>query len=500
VSASNGRLTEQTILGLAWTSLAMGAQAVLQLVALILLARLLQPSEFGLFAAAMVITGFCAIFSELGVGPAIVQRPDLEERHVRVGFTLSLLLSVAMGALVWLTAPAVAGFFKMPDLEAVVRVIAASFPLQGLVVVAMSLAQRHFRFRWLALVDAGAFGLGFVVVAPILTLLGLGIWALIGAYLAQQAARTIMLLWGQPHAKGLLLERAAISELLYFGAGFTLARVLNFAAGHGDNLVVGRGLGAHALGVYGHAYQLMAAPAMLVGQVLDRVLFPAMARVQLEPQRLARAYRSGISACALLMLPASIMVAVLAEEVVAVLLGPAWSGVALPLGILACGMLFRTSYKLSDTIARATGAVYARAWRQGAFALAVISGSAVGQYWGLGGVAWGIFAALGINFTLMAQLSLRLTGITWAEFGRAHLPGLVLAVIVGVGTWVATGWLRGQHTPPLLILLAVCLLAALLGASLTWLKPAFFLGPDARQLTKAVSNLVTPKLSRSVAE
>ena len=225
-----------------------------------------------------------------------------------------------------------------------------------------------------------------------------------------------------------------------------------------------------------------------------------MARVQLEPERLTRGYRSGIFVCALLILPGSIIVAILANEIVLVLLGPAWLGVAAPLQILACGMLFRTSYKLSDTVARATGAVYARAWRQAVFAAAVVAGAAIGQHWGLGGVAAGVFVALGINFGSMAQLSLRLTGMSWADFGRAHLPGITLSLIVGSATWIVTDWLRGQATPPALILLAVGLVAAALTAMLIWLRPVFFLGPDAQQLTRAIANLLAPKLPRSVPE
>lgn len=498
MSAARGRLTEQTIVGLVWTSMAMGAQAVLQLVALIVLARLLAPGDFGLFSAAMVVAGFCMIFSELGVGPAIVQRGDLQPRHIRVGFTMSMLLSIGMGALIWLAAPLVAGFFHMPALEPVVAVMGLTFPLQGLAAVATSLAQRNFRFRWLALIDASSFALGFVVVAPMLTFLGLGIWALVGAYLTQQAVRVVVLLIGQPHEKQPLLDVRTAGELLYFGAGFTLARVGNYLAGQGDNIVVGRALGATALGFYGHAYQLMSAPAMLVGQVLDRVLFPAMARVQSEPQRLARAYRSGVAACALLMLPASVVVAILAPDIVAVLLGPAWAGVALPLGILACGMLFRTSYKMSDTIARATGAVYARAWRQWVFAGAVVVFSAIGQFWGLGGVAVGVLLALTLNFLLMAQLSLRLNGMSWGEFARAHLPGVMLALPIGIVAWGLNSWLDVQKSPALIVLVLVVPAVLALAAVLVWLRPGFFLGPDAPQITRAISRLLPPKLQRSL--
>jgi O-antigen/teichoic acid export membrane protein len=496
VGKTHGGLTERTVAGLAWTFLAMGAQASMQIIALLLLARLLSPSKFGVFAAALVVAGFCTIFSELGVGPAIVQRPTLEPRHIRVGFTLSLILSVATGGLVWITAPGIAWFFQMPELLGVVRAIAIGFPMQGLSVVAHALAQRQLRFRWLAGIDAMSFAAGFVIVAPVMAWFGLGVWSLVGAYLTQQLLRMVSLLLGQTHAKRPLLEIGAIRELFYFGGGFTLARVGNYLAGQGDNLIVGRWLGPQALGLYSHAYQLMASPAMLVGQVLDRVLFPAMALVQFEPQRLIRAYRSGVSACALIILPASVVIGIVANEIVLVLLGSAWLDVAVPLQILAFGMLFRTSYKLSDTVARATGAVYARAWRQGVFAGAVVLGSWIGQFWGLGGVAFGVLFAIVLNFALMAHLSLRLTGMHWSDFGRAHIPGIALAAVVGVGAWIIAGWLRGQGAPPILILTNVAIFASIVSLMLIWLIPAVFLGPNTQPLLRAIAGVMPATLQR----
>ena len=87
-------------------------------------------------------------------------------------------------------------------------------------------------------------------------------------------------------------------------------------------------------------------------------------------------------------------------------------------------LLLRTSYKLSDSISRATGAVYRRAWRQAVYAGLVLSGAWTGQHWGVIGVAVGVFAALAVNFILMAELSLRIARLSWREFWRAHVPAL----------------------------------------------------------------------------
>ncbi len=493
------RLTEMTLAGLGWNSLSMGSQALVQMAALIVLARLLSPQEFGIYAAALVVGRFCALFSELGVGPAIVQRPVLEARHIRSGFTLSVGFGLTAAIVVILSADAIAAIFQMPRLADAVRIMALGFPLQGISSVAQSMALRAFRFRWVALVDAGAFAVGYLVVAPILTVLDFGVYALVVAYLVQRWLSAALLLLGQPHEKKPMLELRAIRELLYFGAGFTLARLGNAIASQADNLVVGRWLGPAALGLYAHAYQLMASPAMMFGQVLDRVLFPTMARIQDDRGRLARAYRSGVFACAAVMLPISAVVAILAPEIVLVLLGPAWSGVALPLRILACGMLFRTSYKISDTVVRATGAVYARAWRQGVFAVAVFVAALIGQGWGLGGVALGVCVALGLNFALMAELSLRLTGLRWRDFALAHLPGLVLALAAGTTAMAVATWLRDAGAGPLGIVAGAGMAGALTAPLLVLLRPGAFLGPDGAQVLRAFSKVAPAGLRGGMA-
>lgn len=480
-------LAKQSVVGMFWTALSMGALAVAELVALLVLARLLSPNEFGLYSAALIVIKFSAIFQGLGIAPAIVQRPVLEERHLRVGFTLSCLLGLAVSALVWAMAPAFADLLRLAELAPVVRAICFVFLFQGLSMVAQASAQRALRFRWLALVDACAFAAGYVIVGPVLAWLGFGIWALVGAFLTQQFISMIMLIAGQPHPMRPLLERRAILELLYFGSGFTIARVCNYLATQADRLVVGRWLGADALGVYGLSSQLMTTPAVIVGQILDRVLFPTMALVQEEPARLARAYRSAVSGCALLVLPASVVVAIVAPELVLVVLGRGWEGVVAPLQILAFSMLFRTSYKLSDSVSRATGTVYARAWRQAVFTIGVFVGSVTGQRWGVEGVAFGVGVAFAINFFLMAQLSLRVTGMSWSEFLGVHLPGLALAGVVGTGAWALVEWLRELQFPALLLLIDTALLASAGSLLLCWVLPSLFLGRDGISLLRLLA-------------
>jgi O-antigen/teichoic acid export membrane protein len=478
VSRERKGLTQQVLGGLFWTASGRAARSVLQILVLVVLARLVSPADFGVVSAALVVIGFSGIFAQLGLGPALVQRPDLEPRHLKTAFAASIYSGLLVGAVVWLSAPLVAQFFRMANLVPVLRVLAWCFPIKSLGVVSESLMQRELRFRWLAVRDVTSNFLGYGLVGPLLAWQGQGVWALVTAQLAYLGINTLMLLIGRRPLVSLWLERKAFQELAFFGGGITVARVASYFALQGDNLVVGRWLGSVALGIYGRAYQLMAAPASAIGEVLDIVLFPAMAAVQGDVRRLSLAYRKGVSFIALVVLPVSVLLFGLAPELVAVLLGPKWTDVILPLQILAVGMLFRTSYKMSDSVCRATGVIYRRAWRVVLYAALVVFGSWVGQRWGLAGVSVGVLLALTVNFVLMAQLSLPLLEMSWGDLFQAHLPALRLSAVCGLVLWGLLEPLRQWDIPDAVRLVGAGSATLAAAALLIWIAPRLFVGSD----------------------
>lgn len=471
-------MTHSTLSGLLWMFSGSLLQAVLQGIVLIFLARLVTPADFGLVGAALVVVGFSAFFSQLGIGQAMVQRANLEERHIRTGFTISLIFGILLAGAVSFIAPVISSLFRMEKLTLVLRAMSFLFLLQGVSVVAQSLLQRELRFRCLAKIQVVSYALGYGVIGVGLAFMEFGVWALVVAYLTQGALRSIILLIVKPHPKFPHIERHALRDMIYFGGGFTATRIANYIALQSDNLVVARWLGPGALGLYGRAYQLMVLPANLLGQVLDRVLFPAMAKVQNEPERLAKAYRRGVALIALVVLPMSGGIIGLAPEIIRVLLGPGWTEAIVPFQILTVGMLFRTSYKMSHSLARATGAVYPSAWRQAIYAALVLGGAWIGKHWGISGVALGVLGAIGVNFILMAQLSLKLTSITWRTLLAAHLPGLFLAAVVYAQVVVVVMVVRDLAMPAVATLIISLVTALITLLILLRFRPRFVLGND----------------------
>lgn len=499
MGSTEGGLTRRTITGLLWASGGKAGQAVLQIVVLAIMARLLTPADFGVVSAALVVIGLSSIFSQLGLGPALIQRPTLESRHLDTAFTSSVLFGCLLGAIIWLGAPVAADVLRIAGVKPVLRVLAWVFPLQGVGVAADSLLRRELHFRWLARLDVAAYALGYGLIGIGLALAGAGVWALVAGYIAQVALRSTVLLIRRPPRWRLPFDRAAFRELFYFGGGFTLAKVANYFAVQGDNLVVGRFLGPQALGFYGRAYSLMAAPAYGFGTILDQVLFPAMAKVQHQPERLAAAFRRGVALIALLTLAPSAALILLAPEFITLVLGARWAPTVLPFQILTIGMLFRTSYKMSDSLARSTGVVYQRAWRQIVYAALVILGAWIGQHWGIGGVAWGAMIALSINFFVMAQLSLRVAQISWLTFWRAHVPAVYLTLASFPVVWAVATLLREWHLAPIAVLGGTAASGVAASLLLCLRAPDLFLGRDGQWVVAMLRGLLPATARRGDA-
>ena len=462
---------------MAWTFSGTGVQVAVQLLAIMALGRLLTPAEFGLMGAATVVIACSQIVSQIGVGPAIIQRKVLEPVHLRVAVTLSFALGSLLGALVWLGAPDIAAFYRMPELVPILRVVAFLFPLDGLNTVAKALLTRELRFRQYVALDAGSYIVGYAAVGVLLAWLGFGVWSLVAAQLAQVTLRTIVMYLAARHPLRPSVDFRAGRDLLSFGFGHSMAQIGQLLSQQGDNLVVGRWLGAAALGIYGRAYNLMVMPATAFGRIVNRVLFPVMAQVQDERDRLANAYERSLAVVALLSLPLSAFLWAVAPELIPILLGPAWGAVVLPFRLFSISLLFRMSSKISDACTKAAGEVYKRALIQFAYAGMVVVGAIVGQRWGVGGVAVCVSIAMGINWLNMAQLGRRVTGLDWGRFARAHLPAALLAAVIAAAALLAAGASRAAHLGPIPLLVAAGGVALAAAAAAVRLAPGLFLGP-----------------------
>lgn len=475
-------LSKFTLDAFLWRLLSESSKLVLQVGVQITLARLLPVETFGLMAIAMVVMNLGARVSEMGTGPALIQRPTITATHVRVAFTLSVLFGSSLSIAIWFGAGVAGTLFKAPAVTSALRLMGLAFVFTSFGATADALLQRRMDYRRLLRVELVSYAFGYAVVGIVLALLGYGIWALAWAVVAQTIVRTAMLLLMLRHPARPCLRRRETQELLNFGVGMTLGGLASFAAQNSDYFVAARWLGTTALGLYSRAYQLMYLPIYAFASILNLVLFPAYSTIQTDRERVARGYLSSVSLSALVAFPVYAAVAIAAPEVMTGVFGPPWAPAATPLRILCLAGAFYCVYNLADSLVRALGAVYEKFFYQAIYAFAVFAGAYACRGWNIVGVASAVLGSTALVYLLMAHVSLRLTHSGWRPFFRAQLPGLAVSAAVVAIALPAAIALRAAGAPPLIVLGGTLTAAAAAAAATALTLPRRWFTANVREM------------------
>lgn len=442
-------LATKTVRGLAWTGAGRVGQQAIQFGITVALARLLVPADFGLVGLIIVFTGFASVFVDVGMSGALIQRDELTERHLSSAFWLNIGAGLALSGLVAALSPAIAAFYGKPSLVGLTLAMSANFALAGVGLVPRALMQRSMHFQRLALIEtvaavlAGGAAVGCALV-------GFGVWSLVVLVLATTVLTTLSIWLCSRWRPSLIVDRAALRDLWGFSAGFLGFQIVNYWSRNFDNLLVGKVIGPAALGIYSRAYNVMLVPITQVNQVTTRVMFPALSRMQGDPERVKRAYLRAVGLIALFTFPATVGLLVAAKPFVLAVYGPKWSEMILVLQILCIPALFQS-------IGTTTGWIYQSQGRTDwlfrwglATGVLTIASFAVGITWGLVGVAVAYTTRTLLLTYLNYTIPGKLVGLTFWDvarrvrgvFGAATTMGLVVWL---VGRQLPDGWSPGTR-------------------------------------------------------
>ncbi len=430
-------IRNRAIHGVSWSATSQVVTQGFTFAISIVLARILGPKAYGLIGMVTVFTGFAVLFGGLGLGPAIIQRKDLERRHLDAAFWANAVVGTTMTLLMVLLAPVVAWFYREPRLTLLTAAIALRFTLDALNLVQIALLTREMRFRALAAVQIGStvisglLGLG-------MALYGAGVWSLVAQSLGGSVMQ-LLLSWRlaqwRPHRS---FDFKACKELFGFSVPILGFDIMNYWARTLDQLLIGRFVGAGALGIYSRAYALMLLPLNQVSRVVGTVMFPALSAIQSDKPRVKRAYLKTIGVIGFITFPMMVGLFAVADHFVLALLGAKWSEI-IPVLKLFCWV------GLIQSILATVGWIYTSQGRTRLyFAMGLIGtvtcvvAFCIGIHWGLMGVAWSYSIITAIFLFPFFSVPARLIGLGFGE-GMRSLSGTFLcslamgAVVWGVG-------------------------------------------------------------------
>lgn len=376
--------------GIRWGVIDQGVQVFVRLGTNIVLARLIAPRDFGVVGLAVVVVNFALVLSGLGLGSALIQRRDLTSRHVTTAFTTSAAFGFLLAAAVASASFPAAAFFREDSLRTLLPVLAITFVFRGFELIPNDVLLRglHFRSYYLsstiATIAASVLALGCGVA-------GLGVWALVVMMFSESLLAAI-LAWVFAIQAGvwrpsLGFDRRSFRDLIGLSSYVTASQLVAYGNNNGDNLIVGRALGATALGYYGFAYRLMILPLQRFGGIISQSAFPAMARVQDDPERLRSGYITATRYVAAVCFPITMGIAVTAPLAVPVVLGGQWRPAVPALQILALSGPLLSLNRLTDALFRAIGKANWNFWLNLASLIVHIVAFLIGVRDGIRGVA-----------------------------------------------------------------------------------------------------------------
>ena len=316
-------LKEKTLRGGVARLCSLGADFLLRLLSVMILARLLAPKDFGLVGMVTAFTGVLSLFRDFGLSAATIQRETVTDEQISTLFWINLAFGAILATLTFAMAPAIATFYHEPRLFGVTAVLSLGFFFNSAGVQHGAMLQREMRFTALAVIGTlGSLVGTLIAIAGALS--GYGYWSLVAMTVANPLIGTLGVWVAASWIPGLPRRRVGIRSIMRFGGTVSLSGLLIYVAANLEKVLLGRFWGADALGIYGRAYQLNNLPTANLNSTAGEVAFAALSRLQGAPSRFKNYFLKGYSLVLAFTLPITIACALFASDVIFVLLGPKW--------------------------------------------------------------------------------------------------------------------------------------------------------------------------------
>ena len=298
-------------------------QQLFDLTRLVILARILAPDDFGLMGIALLTMATLETFSQTGFQAALIQKKEDIRSYLDAAWTVLIFRGIMVFAILYFAAPLAASFFDTPQAKSIIQVIGLSVLFQAFTNIGVIYFQKELEFNKEFIYQlAGTLADFIVAISTVLILKN--VWALVLGKLAGSAVRCFVSYLIDPYKPRLSSDVAKAKELFGFGKWILGSSILIFLLTQGDDIFVGKLLGATALGFYQMAYKISNMPATEITHMISRVTFPAYSKLQYDIPKLREAYLKVLQITAFLSFPIAGMIFVLAPDFTKLFLGERW--------------------------------------------------------------------------------------------------------------------------------------------------------------------------------
>lgn len=476
--------------GIAWKAASQITLQLTRMVVALILARLLTPHDWGLAAMVLVFSGFVVVFTDNALGTALIQRRELHDGDRSTVFWFSAVVGLVLALVGIALAGPLASFYGEDEVRWLFVALSCGFVVSALGTTQMALLVREMQFARLELRQIAATLTGAAVGIG-LALAGKGAWAIVGQILGEAVMSTLLLWVLSPWRPSLTFSTASLRRLGGFAGNVFAENVLWQAGRTVASAMIGRGLGAAALGTYTLATTVILMPFARLAAPLQQVFFPAFSRINDDRDRMADIWIRATRLVGAFSIPALVGLLVVAPDFVQVVLGPKWAEATTVIRILAVVGIVQSLHTLNGEVLMALGRAGTLLRYTALWTAATLAAVAIGLRWELTGVAVAYAIAIVVVEPIRAFVTTRALGIPFRRL-LLSLSGVVQATAVMAAALLAgrelllSGGVPGAVRLTLLVLLG----AAVYVAASLWRSP---------EVTRELSGVIGRRRRRSVA-
>lgn len=390
----------------------------------IVVARLLDPKDFGIVSIATMIIFYSNTLTNLGFKSALVQRKEITDEHISSVFTADLTISLFMACLFYFLAPAIAAFFHSPESIPVIRVMSLTFVITTFYDLPYTLFRRDLNFKLITLVDTVK-ETCMSTITVILAFLGFKYWSIVWGQLVPLTLAAIYLMIKGERKPAISFRYDALKDLFSFGAWSFVRSQLSFFSSRLDRLIVGRYLGTSILGIYDKSKSLSQMPTESISSNINNILYSSFSRIQDKQDEIVNMLKKSIVLTSVINFPIFVGLYAIANHFVPVVLGEKWNAMIIPLKIMCISGIFASfsgllliaavnignykKYTIRQTIA--TGLLFIL-W------LIVVR-------WGVVAVALGAVVFALVTFFVGMSIVREKVPLSWKDFAHCVIPALI---------------------------------------------------------------------------
>ncbi|WP_404445587.1 MOP flippase family protein [Sutcliffiella horikoshii] len=426
-------ITKQILSGAKWTALSTIIITVIQIAQFAILGNLLTKEQFGVVGMITTVVIFTQILLDMGFSAAIIQKEKVTHEQLSTLYWLNIIVGILLFIALFFASPLIAGFYNQPELVPLIKVLGIMFLIAPIGQQFQYLLQKDLNFNLLSRIEVATNLASFISLLVMLFLIQ-ELYAYVISQVILNSLKGILYfaVYSKKWKPTFVFNLSSIKELMSFGVFQLMSRLVNRIGANIDYILIGRFLGAEALGIYSLAYQVVTIPVMKINPIITRVAFPVFSRSQSDNKLLIEGFLNVTKMLALVSLPLLLGLMAISDLFIEVFFGARWLDATPILGILAIVGILRVLMNPNGSIILAKGkANIAFYWDFGVMLLYGITMYFATKY-DIYIVAWTYVVTSFINFMIGRWLLKKLIDLELKDYVRTLIKPILITGMMAV--------------------------------------------------------------------